>query len=300
MANINFFNILKCIWILFQTSTIPKNDWILLVNSIFLTLLKHPDSIFRKKTKEPRKHFLTDYLHKPITVKSSEGIIFVARPKFEDLARFLFSHVLAKWEPISEINVREGQVIIDVGANVGYYTIQLSKKIGSTGKIIAIEPDTDTFDILRQNCNLNNLNNVELQNVAVGAKNEKIKLFRSDTHSGISSLVENVGSNSITIDAITLDGLLGDKYKKINWVKIDVEGYEVFVLKGAEKSLSRIETILIEIHEEILRQNDQSPQDVIQILKESGFAIHTFQEYWDKENSQNQSLKSDYILGTRL
>ena len=83
----------------------------------------------------------------------------MARPGYEDLARFLFSPIVAKWEPINEIEVTSGQTIIDIGANVGYYSLKFSSLIGDSGKIISLEPDTNTFQVLKQNCDLNNFKN---------------------------------------------------------------------------------------------------------------------------------------------
>ena len=123
---ITITKLFQCFLVLLKTSTIPKKDWFSLFNTIILTILKYADSVFRRQTEESKKHFLTDYLTKPIIVKSHEGIIFVARPKFEDLARFLFSEVIAKWEPFSLMS-GDNNVIIDLGANVGYYTLKLSQ-----------------------------------------------------------------------------------------------------------------------------------------------------------------------------
>lgn len=148
--NISFKKIIDCLFILFQTTCKPRISWFLISKSIFLTLINHPQTIFDRSSPKSQSHFLTDYLPHKIIVKAPDGIIFVARPKYEDLARFLFSKVVAKWEPIKEINATEGQIFIDVGANVGYYALHLAKQVGKQGKVIAIEPDPDTFQILKK------------------------------------------------------------------------------------------------------------------------------------------------------
>ena len=300
MATINFTNILKCISILLRTSTYPKSDWFHLTNSILKTIIKNPSSVFNRKSDESKKHFLTDHLEREIIVKSPDGIIFLARPKFEDFARFLFSKILAKWEPTYILKPKKDQIIIDVGANVGYYTIYLAKIVGKNGKVVAIEPDPYSFQTLKKNCELNNLSNVEFYNLAISDHNESLSFYQEKSHSGKGSLFSNSTENtSIDVQATTLDELFEKKLQTINWLKIDVEGFEFFVLKGASKLLSKTQKILIEIHENILSTNNQKPQDIIELLEESGFTIRIFNEYWDKESSQNQSLKSDYILGIR-
>lgn len=290
----------QCFYLLLKTSTIPKIDWFSLSKTILLTILKHPNSVFKRQTEESKKHFLTDYLTKPIIVKSPEGIIFVARPKFEDLARFLFSEVIAKWEPFSLMS-GNNNVIIDLGANVGYYSLKLSQK-NENCKIIAIEPNPNTFKILSKNCELNNLQNIDLYNVAISEKNGTVELFQSETHSGTSSILSksNSKNESVLIKSMTLDKLLGNSYKKIDWLKIDVEGSELFVLKGATNTLKITNKIIIELHEKILNQNNQSSKQIIELLTKNNFKITTFHEYWDQNTSQNQELKSDYILAEKL
>ena len=297
---ITISKLLQCLSILLKTSTIPKKDWFHLSKSIFLTLLNHPDSIFSRRTQESQKHFLTDYLQKPIIVKSPEGFFFVARPKYEDLARFLFSSIAAKWEPISLIPNKCG-IVIDLGSNVGYYTIKLSLH-DKNSKIIAIEADPKNFEILTKNCKLNNLDNVDLYNVAISDKNGQVELFQSDSRSGTSSIVSRIdkAKNSISVKSLTLDNLLENKYHKIDWLKIDVEGSELSVLKGASNTLKITNNIIIELHEKILKQNNQNPEQIISILEKNNYKITTFNEYWDSETSQNQNLKSDYILAKKI
>jgi len=298
--SIEIKKLFSCLSIFLKTSTIPSQDWFSLAKSIIFTLIKNPNSIFNRNSSESKNHFLTDYIDHEIVVKSPKGFKFIARPKFEDFVRFLFSEELAKWEPISEIKPKEDQIIVDVGANVGYYTIVLAQKVGKNGKVIAIEPDPETFNILKKNCELNNLANVELHNVAISDQEGSLKFFKSETHSGKSSLVPNSSSQTITVNSITLDNLLGKNFSQIHWLKIDVEGFEFFVLKGSASILPITQNILIEVHEEIMRKQNQKPEELIKILTDSGFKVTTFNEYWDEKNSQNQTLKSDYILGERI
>lgn len=299
---INPSKIFQCFIILLKTSTNPSRDWFLIFKTIFITLIKNPEVIFNRTTTNSQRNFLTDYLPHDVIVNSPDGIIFVARPRYEDLARFLFSKIVAKWEPISEIQTKTGQIIIDVGSNVGYYTLKFAKDVGKTGKIISVEPDPDTFYILKKNCKLNNFTNVELYNFAIGDHSGIEKLFKSKTHSGKSSLSSNSDKSNdfVTVELVTLDELLEDKFPNIDWLKIDVEGSELGVIKGCPNILSKTKKILLEIHEEVLKKQNEKPEEIIKILTDSGFKIRTFNEYWDEKNSQNQTLKSDYILGERI
>lgn len=297
---LRFGKIIQCGIILLKTKTNPKTDWFYLLKSIIITVIKYPNILLLEKNYfSSKKHFLSDYIPHPIMVKRDDGVLFVARPKYEDFARFLFSETLAKWEPLSLIHLKNKGTFVDVGANTGYYSLNLAKK-NPDSKIISIEPDPQTVQILKENCKLNELKNVEIFNYAISEKQGSVILFQSDSHSGINSIYStNDFTKKINVESQSLDGLLGQKFTEIDWIKIDVEGAELTVLKGATNILKITKNVIVEIHEHILSKNDQNPQQILSILKECGFEIKLFPEYWDANNSPNKTLKSDYILGTK-
>lgn len=293
--------LLQCFLILLKTSTIPRRKWIWLFATIFFTLLRYPNLVLKKNWTGKKKHFLSDYLPHSITVKDPNGILFIARPKYEDLARFLFAETLAKWEPRDLIKLDESQVMIDVGANTGYYSLNLAKRYNNA-KIIAIEANPETCNILEKNCKLNKLTNVKIHNLALSDKEGKITLYQTGIHSGANSIFapdSSYQSKGVTVNSSTLDNLLAGKFNNIEWIKIDVEGAELSVLRGSLQTLKITKKILIEIHEHILKQNNEKPEEIIEILKKNGFKIRLFSEFWNKNTSPNQKLKSDYIMGEK-
>ena len=154
---------------------------------------------------------------------------------------------------------KENDVVIDVGAHIGPYTLKTSKRVGSNGKVVAIEADPENFNILNRNIQLNKLTNVIALNYAAYSKEDKIKLYllRKDSSYTKFNTVMTDRANSekkfVEVQANTLDYLLqssGIKHEDVNWIKIDVEGAEYDVLKGAKNILSKSSNIslLIEIH----------------------------------------------------
>jgi FkbM family methyltransferase len=154
----------------------------------------------------------------------------------------------------------EGDTVVDIGAHIGHYTILSSMRVGPNGKVIAVEAHGGNFDMLNRNVKLNHLNNVVTLNYAVFSEETKIKLFLPAQESDF-TIYNTVmtdrggkgGEKFVEVDANTLDNLLrqnGVKAEDVNWVKIDVEGAELEVLKGATNVLSRSENIalLIEVH----------------------------------------------------
>src|ERR671918_1130356 len=160
---------------------------------------------------------------------------------------------------IEHFTPKQGDIVVDIGAHIGLYTIISSKRVGTNGKVVAIEADPGNFEMLKRNIKLNQLNNVIPLNYAVYSKETKVKLYLLDEESGY-TMYNTIMSNRagtedkfVDVNAQTVDYLLElnqIKEELINWIKIDVEGAEFEVLKGATNVLSKSKDIalLIEIH----------------------------------------------------
>lgn len=156
---------------------------------------------------------------------------------------------------------REGDVIVDIGAHIGRYTIIASKMAGPRGKVVAIEAHPANYGILKKNIDLNGLaGNVVPLNYAVASRETTVKLYEPGQEDGFTiyntimserAVSRQSQQKYIEVDADTLDSLLQLRgIREVNWIKIDVEGAELEVLKGALNTLSRSKDIslLIEIH----------------------------------------------------
>jgi len=168
-------------------------------------------------------------------------------------------------EIVEHFRPKEGDIVVDVGAHIGRYTIIASKRVGESGKVIAIEAHPGNFEMLNRNVKLNKLTNVTALNYAVYSKESKLKLYVPGEESGF-TIYNTITTNRaktddkfIEVNANTLDNLLlqqqqqqqnGINHADINWIKIDVEGAEFEVLKGATDILSNSKDIalLIEVH----------------------------------------------------
>lgn len=180
-----------------------------------------------------------------------------------------------------------GDTIVDVGAHIGNYALFGSKQVGSNGKVIAIEPDPDNFYILNKNIRLNHLDNVLLLNCAVYSEKSQIKLYTFKEHLEFSIyntiIPTRAHSRQYTlVPSDTLDNILnknGIDLTKISWIKIDVEGAELEVLKGTTDTLSKSRNIslLIEVHN--ISEGNSLYQQVRQFLESHGFRITFEKEY---------------------
>ncbi|MHA1783673.1 MAG: FkbM family methyltransferase [Candidatus Helarchaeota archaeon] len=157
---------------------------------------------------------------------------------------------LGLWEPyVNEFfTPKEGQVILDVGSHIGYFMLKAARGVGSKGKIICIEPDPRNYKLLRMNIVKNNLKNVILFHGALGAKSGYTK-FKVDNNPLESELSDKSHPNEkiISVKILTMDALLEKlNIKKVNWVKIDVEGGVDQVLLGGKNSLKGKLKMIIE------------------------------------------------------
>jgi FkbM family methyltransferase len=152
---------------------------------------------------------------------------------------------------------KEGDIVVDIGAYIGLYTIIASKRVGANGKVIAIEADPSNFEMLNRNIKVNQLTNIISLNNAVYSKETKLKLYLPGEelgHTTYNTVMSDRAKNEdkfVEVSANTLDYLLQLKeITDVNWVKIDVEGAEFEVLKGAHNLLlnSRNIVILVEVH----------------------------------------------------
>jgi FkbM family methyltransferase len=183
-------------------------------------------------------------------------------------------------ELIKQFTPKTGDVVIDVGAAFGLYTILASKKVGITGKVFAIDPQPDTFKMLNKNIKLNKLKNVTSLNCAIHSTETRLKLY-----SNYSIIGERAGKNNsdfIVVNCNTLDKLVfqSGEIKEVNWIKIDVEGAELEVLKSAHNILqnSKDIAILIEIHN--ISNGENHYDQIIELLAKYNFKVE-FEKIYD-------------------
>jgi FkbM family methyltransferase len=145
--------------------------------------------------------------------------------------------------------VRKGAVVVDVGANIGWYTLLSAHLAGKTGKIVAFEPEPSSFSLLKQSVKRNGFDNVFLFNNCVSNIEGERKLWLSKGNLGRHSIVSSAGTEAIDVEAVTLDICLSKlEIQIVDLLKIDVEGVEPEVLEGALNYLlsSKIKNIFLE------------------------------------------------------
>jgi FkbM family methyltransferase len=155
-------------------------------------------------------------------------------------------------------NIKKGMICFDIGANIGYYTLLESRIVGDEGRIIAIEPSPINFKQLQKNIKNENANNVELYQLAGGDKNGTIQ-FLLDPHSNLSRIISKEESKKavgeiVEVPVKKLDSFLDESsIKKLDLIRMDVEGYEFNILEGMKNSIKKFRPMIqMEVHTRLL------------------------------------------------
>ncbi len=170
--------------------------------------------------------------------------------------------------------LKEGDVFVDVGANIGTTTIPMAYTVGSTGKVISFEAHPLTAKNLQKSVNQNKgaREHIEIRNKALGEKN-------GVTH--ISNLAMDdlnfLSDKGIEVELSTLDTELRD-IPHINLIKIDVEGYEKFVFLGGEKTLAKTDMIYFESFEPNYARFDYTLDDILTLLHKASFIVYSLND----------------------
>ena len=177
---------------------------------------------------------------------------------------------------LMDVTLRRGANVIDVGANLGYNAVYAARRVGPTGRVLAIEPAADNLAILRENIATNGLNNIVVQPVAAGHGHEVRDFFLRGDVSAVNSLFPQSMYGVVTgveqVRTAPLDDLVDIAP---DLVKIDVEGAELEVLAGMRRLLGRHAfPMIVEWHPELQKMAGYRPDALPRILLDHGFTLH--------------------------
>lgn len=192
--------------------------------------------------------------------------------------------------------LKEGDIYVDIGANIGTTVIPAAKQIGERGKAIAFEAHPKIYSYLLENIALNNLSNIQTYNCAVGSKQGHIFLsdkFRDETN----RVLDTKSKNSLKIPIIVLNDFF-EKHKmdSISLLKIDTEGYEKFILEGATEILKKVNCIYFEVSQKNFNYFKYQTSDILTLLEQHDFAIFKIKI----DNKELISVGSQYVPSSTL
>ncbi len=174
--------------------------------------------------------------------------------------------------------LQPGMTVIDVGANAGVYTFSAAQKVGSMGRVIAIEPFSGCVDLLKETIRLNNLSQVQVCHGAASDRSGLVKLsLQASSELNEISEADLPAGTYEEVERFTLDSLIEKlQLTQVDFLKIDAEGHEIPVLKGSDRILREFRPIILY---ENIAGNQGSNLPVAEFLQNCGYELHIYKPY---------------------
>ena len=195
--------------------------------------------------------------------------------------------------------VKPGMSVFDLGANIGWFTLILSKLVGINGHVYAFEPVPYLFEILKENIQLNGLQNVSIFPLALSNKTGVGKLTLNSFQDGDNRLgSESIKSNSIDVEITTIDAFCKKHNTKIDFLKMDIQGSEPKALEGMMTTILQNPQIKIvtEFWLPAIIDLGSSPKDFLDSLENLGFSIN---EIEGNKSYKLTPIKKEKLLETQ-
>lgn len=178
--------------------------------------------------------------------------------------------------------IHKGDIIVDIGANIGYHTLNLAHLTGPTGRVYAFEPDQTNFRLLVENVNTNNYQNVVCVRSAVSDKNGFTQLSLSKWNSGDHRIYHprrgggHSKNRQIQVETVALDNYFKEPHGDINLIKMDIQGAEALALRGMSGLLRRYTEVKLisEFSPFLLSECGIDPEDYLRSLCRLDFKLY--------------------------
>ena len=177
--------------------------------------------------------------------------------------------------------VKEDNVVVDLGAHIGYYTMLAARLVGKGGKVFAFEPEPNNYALLVKNVEVNGYDNVVAVKKAVASKSGVGKLFLPARGPGKARLSQTLvdlelGKEFITVETVSLDEFSRDKNAVINFIKMDIDGGETAALLGMDRVIRVNENLkmTVELYPMAITKAGSSVANFLKPFTEYGFKLH--------------------------
>ena len=263
-------------------SSISLNSYPRWILSKFLATLPSgsPEFIYTTILKPRILRNATNYILKfviPKETKTKEGVILELDQSDPVASGAIALGVYERYESeLFRSKIKPGMAIIDIGANLGYYTAIASRLAGEQGLVVAFEPEPNFFKLLSRNIRRNNMKNVIPFELAIAEKNGLVNLYLSNENKGHNSIIRSEElKTSVQIKTTTLDDFLASqKITKVDIIKMDVEGAEILALEGMKNTLiQHLPLLFLEFSPHSIIKINRNPIDFLLNLREIGYSI---------------------------
>ena len=212
-----------------------------------------------------------------------DGVKLELNPEDRTLSATLWSE--GTWEKTQTeqllAQLSPGDTFVDVGANIGYYTVLAAHKVGPEGRVFAFEPDPESFALLQRNVERNGLSQVVLENKAAGAENGTLELFLSTANRGDHRIYDPGGGRpSVEVAVVRLDEYFAEAGGPLHAFKIDTRGAECAILAGMTSILKEHPelSLVVAYYPGFVRAMGYEPAECFGALAKHGFALRAIDD----------------------
>lgn len=201
------------------------------------------------------------------------GDKFIINPISSECSIVLEVEYMNMYTP-RDFKIKKDDVVIDIGAHIGAFSIFAARQVGVNGVVYAFEPLPKNFDVFQKNIILNNMNNIIISDKAIDSKKgDKVLYNNYDENSASPSFFTDYGFGEVLVNTITLDDvLLDNNINHIDFLKIDCEGAEYDILMNlSDKAFNIIDKIVLEYHL-IDKVYNHNLDELLVFLKKKGFS----------------------------
>lgn len=188
--------------------------------------------------------------------------------------------------------IKTGDFVLDIGANIGYYTILFSRLVGDSGVVFCFEPTKLYRDVLLRNIESNNITNCKILEFGLSNKEKECQIYITDSTATLHLPGENVPYDNEKIILRRLDDISSSLgLSKINFIKVDIDGDEPAFLEGAWKTIQAFKpTILLEVSHRHYLESGITAWDFYSLLNNKGFFIYSV------PNLEEIKTRDDFLI----
>ena len=218
----------------------------------------------------------------PASVTIEEGEVFLDKDDVGSSGALAFGAHDPFEVEVFRKDVKPGMTVVDMGANIGYYTVIAAGRVGPVGRVFAYEPEDKNFAILKKNIARNGFSWATPAQLALSDKAGAHTLFLADAHSGLHSFANNRNQRGkVEVACDTLDGSLKRQGSpKVDIIKMDIEGAEILAIDGMRETLAANRNIVVfsEFNPKAIQGLSRRPIELLEKLRDQGLSLSVIDE----------------------
>jgi len=270
--------------------------------------------IHRKiKIMVPVYDFLFQHLwpHQDVIEIQGSKMYINVREKDPEMRKTFQSYALNRIHEESTTNlfqktIKKGDIVVDLGANIGYFTLLAARLVGKGGRVYAFEPEPRNYSYLLKNIQLNSYSNITAIQKAVSDRDGKARLYMCPYDTGHHTINQQEGIedyrhgrtgrvSAVDVESVILDRFMEGREDGIDVIKMDVEGAEALALSGMDRILKENKDIkmFVEFFPLFIKKMGSSPEEFIsKLLEDYGFSIFIIGQDYDAYNKELLRINS--------